>query len=103
MVQLSQEKSRCPIIGDRRPPSKLGEIQPDHWLAEYTAELINVLNVIGLLIDLEPLQADMLERVCSGQTLAAELVSSAVSGEVRSGSSRKTKASGSQGQMRMFD
>lgn len=28
-----------PIMGDRRPPSKLGEIQPDHWLAEYTAEL----------------------------------------------------------------
>ena len=23
-----------PIIGDRRPPSKLGEIQPDGWLAE---------------------------------------------------------------------
>ena len=22
-----------PIIGDRRPPSKLGNIQPDHWLA----------------------------------------------------------------------
>ena len=28
-----------PIIGDRRPPSKLGDIQPDHWLAEYTTEL----------------------------------------------------------------
>jgi hypothetical protein len=28
-----------PIIGDRRPPSKLGVIQPDHWLAEYTTEL----------------------------------------------------------------
>ena len=25
-----------PTMGDRRPPSKLGEIQPDHWLAEYT-------------------------------------------------------------------
>ncbi len=25
-----------PIIGDRRPPSKLGDIQPDRWLAEYT-------------------------------------------------------------------
>ena len=36
-----------PIIGDRRQPSKLGDIQPDHWLAEYTTELINVLNVLG--------------------------------------------------------
>lgn len=23
-----------PIVGDRRPPSKLGEMQPDHWLPE---------------------------------------------------------------------
>ncbi len=30
-----------PIIGDRRPPSKLGDIQPDRWLSEYTSELIN--------------------------------------------------------------
>ena len=61
-----------PIIGDRRPPSKLGDIQPDHWLAEYTTELINVLNVIGLLVGLEPAQAELLERVCSGQTISAE-------------------------------
>jgi predicted nucleotidyltransferase len=25
-----------PMIGDRRPPSPLGDIQPDTWLAEYT-------------------------------------------------------------------
>ena len=55
-----------PIIGDRRPPSKLGDIQPDHWLPEYTTELLNVLNVLGLLIDLEPAQAALLEAVCSG-------------------------------------
>ena len=29
-----------PLIGDKRPPSLLGEIQPDHWLPEYTSELI---------------------------------------------------------------
>ena len=39
-----------PIIGDRRPPSTLGDIQPDHWLAEYTTELINVLHVLGRLV-----------------------------------------------------
>lgn len=43
-----------PQIGDRRKPSPLGDIQPDHWLSEYTSELLNVLNVLGLLIDLEP-------------------------------------------------
>jgi hypothetical protein len=63
-----------PIIGDRRQPSKLGEIQPDHWLAEYTTEVINVLNVLGRLIELEPAQADLLERVCSGPTISDEVL-----------------------------
>jgi len=61
-----------PIIGDRRPPSPLGNIQPDHWLAEYTTELLNVLNVLGCLVDLEPAQAALLEKICSGPTLTAE-------------------------------
>ena len=54
-----------PLIGDRRPPSPLGDIQPDAWPAEYTTELLNVLNVLGLLVALEPAQASLLERVCS--------------------------------------
>jgi len=58
-----------PIIGDRRPPSKLGEIQPDHWLAEYTTELLNVLHVLALLVELEPDQAKLLEAICEGPTL----------------------------------
>jgi len=55
-----------PQIGDRRKPSPLGDIQPDHWLPEYTEELLNVLNVLGLLVDLEPRQADLLKRVVDG-------------------------------------
>jgi hypothetical protein len=35
-----------PVMGDRRPPSKLGDIQPDAWLSEYTTELLNVLHVL---------------------------------------------------------
>jgi Type ISP C-terminal specificity domain/N-6 DNA Methylase len=58
-----------PIMGDRRPPSKLGDIQPDHWLAEYTTELLNVLNVLALLVELEPAQAKLLEEICGGPTL----------------------------------
>jgi len=61
-----------PIIGDRRPPSKLGQIQPDHWLAEYTTELINVLNVLTLLVELEPEQAQLLEAICEGPTRTSE-------------------------------
>jgi hypothetical protein len=59
-----------PIIGDRRPPSPLGDIQPGHWLPEYTTELLNVLNVLALLVELEPKQADLLERICSGPLIS---------------------------------
>ena len=55
-----------PQIGDRRKPSPLGDIQPDHWLAEYTTELLNVLNVLGLLVELEPQAEQLLERICAG-------------------------------------
>lgn len=58
-----------PIIGDRRPPSRLGDIQPDHWLAEYTTELLNVVNVLALLVEMEPDQARLLEEICEGPTL----------------------------------
>jgi hypothetical protein len=60
-----------PQIGDRRPPSPLGDIKPDHWLPEYTSELLNVLNVLGLLIDLEPEQADLLKRIEDGPLIPA--------------------------------
>jgi hypothetical protein len=60
-----------PQIGDRRPPSPLGDIQPDHWLPEYTSELINVLNVLALLVELEPQQADLLKRICAGPLIPA--------------------------------
>jgi hypothetical protein len=56
-------------MGDRRQPSKLGEIQPDHWLAEYTTELLNVLNVLALLVEMEPAQAKLVEAICEGPTL----------------------------------
>jgi hypothetical protein len=71
-----------PIIGDRRPPSPLGNIQPDRWLAEYTAELIHVLNVLGWLVELEPKQAALLERICRGATISVEEFRSAGAFEV---------------------
>lgn len=61
-----------PIIGNRRAPSPLGDIQPDRWLAEYTTELIDVLNVLGCLVDLEPAQAALLETVCAGPAISLE-------------------------------
>ncbi|PYP82398.1 MAG: DNA methyltransferase [Candidatus Angelobacter sp. Gp1-AA117] len=59
-----------PIIGERRTPSPLADIQPDHWLPEYTTELINVLNVLALLVELEPKQAELLEKICTGPLIS---------------------------------
>jgi len=69
-----------PIIGDRRAPSKLGDIQPEGWLAEYTTELINVLNVLGRLVELEPKQGALLERICGGKMIDRGVVREAVGG-----------------------
>lgn len=71
-----------PIIGDRRPPSPLGNIQPDHWLPEYTTELLNVLNVLGLLVELEPRQADLLEQICAGPLISEDELKAAGALEV---------------------
>jgi hypothetical protein len=66
-----RDRSR-PIIGDRRPASPLDSIQPDHWLPEYTSDLIDLLHVLGRLIALEPAQADLLNRICGGHLRSAE-------------------------------
>jgi hypothetical protein len=66
-----RDRSR-PIIGDRRPPSPLNKIQPDHWLPEYTTDLLDLLNVLGRLVMLEPAQSDLLSRICAGKLLSAD-------------------------------
>lgn len=68
MVQLSP--ARPHQAGDRRPPSPLEKIQPEHWLAEYTEDLLNLLNVLGRLAALEPRQVDLMERICAGPLIA---------------------------------
>jgi hypothetical protein len=45
-------------------------------LPEYTEELLNVLNVLGLLVDLEPKQAKLLEKICEGPLIPASAVNS---------------------------
>ena len=63
-----------PVIGDRRPPSELDKIQPEHWPAEYTSDLIDLLNVLGRLVRLEPAQSDLLSRICDGPLLSADVL-----------------------------
>jgi hypothetical protein len=63
---------RRPLIGDRRPPSPLSDIQPDHWLAEYTSDLLDLLHVLGRLVALEPAQAEVLEDILGATLLDHE-------------------------------
>ena len=71
-----RDRSR-PIIGDRRPPSPLGEIQPEHWLADYTTDLLDLLNVLGRLVALEPRQAALLDEILADRLLDRDTLSSA--------------------------
>ena len=67
-----KDRSR-PVIGaDNRPPSPLSDIQPDHWLAEYTSDLLDLLHVLGRLVALEPSQAKVLEDILGATLLERE-------------------------------
>lgn len=71
-----------------------------HQLAEYTTELINLLNVLGRLVELEPAQADLLERICSGETIPNDELREA---GVFAGSPGENSAPGSSSQSSLLD
>ena len=102
-----RRKSReRPLIGDRRPPSPLGDIQPDAWPAEYTTELLNVLNVLGLLVILEPAQTSLLDRVCNAPIFASSALLAAGSFASAAGVQRRARqadSSGSSARLEGFD
>lgn len=68
-----RDRSR-PIIGDRRPPSPLDRVQADHWLSEYTTDLMNLLHVLGRIVKLEARQASLLERILDKPLFGLEAV-----------------------------
>jgi hypothetical protein len=61
-----RDRSRPRPGNEDRPQSELNKIQPDHWLPEYTSDLMDLLNVLGRLVALEPRQAELLTRICDG-------------------------------------
>jgi hypothetical protein len=69
-----------PQIGDKRPPSPLEKIQPDHWLHEYTTDLLDLLNVLGGMVALEPAQADLLDRILKAELIKADHLKAALGG-----------------------
>jgi hypothetical protein len=88
-----RDRSR-PILGDKRPPSPLDYVQPESWVAEYTTDLLDLLNVLGRLVALEPKQAGLLARVCHSPTLdVAELEKAGALALPEKGSSGPASAS----------
>jgi hypothetical protein len=49
-----------------RKSSPLDDIHTEEWPAEFTTELLQLLHVLTLCVELEPDQADLLERICNG-------------------------------------
>ncbi len=52
--------------------SPLDDMVATSWESEWTEELINLLNVLRLLVELEPRQAELLDRVLAGQMITAQ-------------------------------
>ncbi|MEV0227969.1 type ISP restriction/modification enzyme [Nonomuraea sp. NPDC050786] len=48
-----------------RKSSPLDDINTEEWTAEFTTELLQLLHVLTLCVELEPDQADLLERICN--------------------------------------
>jgi hypothetical protein len=49
-----------------RKSSPLDDIHTEEWPAEFTTELLQLLNVLTLCVELEPDQAKVLEQICNG-------------------------------------
>ncbi|MGW0805583.1 type ISP restriction/modification enzyme [Nonomuraea sp. NPDC002799] len=62
-----------------RNSTPLDDVHSDHWTADFTTELLQLLNVLTLCVEGEPKQADLLERVCAGPLITlADLEQAAV-------------------------
>jgi hypothetical protein len=62
-----------------RRSSELDDVVRQRWTPAYTTELLNLLQVLSLLVDLQPDQAALLDRICTGpQITAAELQTAAI-------------------------
>jgi hypothetical protein len=60
-----------------RRSSDLAYISPNQWSAATTTQLLQLLNILGLLTELEPTQADILDRIASDRLITVEDISHA--------------------------
>ena len=59
----------------------LSRSHPARWFAERMTELLNVLDVLGMLVKAEPRRADPLKRICAGPTISADDINAAAISE----------------------
>jgi hypothetical protein len=52
--------------------SPLDSLSIDRWIPQFTTDLLDLINVLGRLVQLEPLQAEVLENVCDGRVITFE-------------------------------
>jgi Type ISP C-terminal specificity domain/N-6 DNA Methylase len=76
-----RENRERPAMGDKRPSSALSSVQPKEWPGEYTTELINVLNVLGLLSEMDESLNDVLEGVLINELVTVEDLDAALAFE----------------------
>lgn len=53
----------------RGEQSPLDDVRPTSWPTEYTTDLLDVLNVLALVVELEPAQVELLDRVMAGSRI----------------------------------
>jgi Type ISP C-terminal specificity domain/N-6 DNA Methylase len=55
-----------------RHPTELDHIRPSYWTIETIDELLDLLQVLSMLVDLEPAQSELLNRVCAGPLITVD-------------------------------
>lgn len=58
-------------VPEGKRSSDLDDVVPTRWTPDMTTELLDVLNVVGLLVEMEPAQQDLLDRVIETPTVTA--------------------------------
>jgi hypothetical protein len=53
-----------------RRSSPLDDINPEYWTATFTRELLELLRVLTRCVELEPRQAEVLDRICQGPLIS---------------------------------
>jgi hypothetical protein len=64
------DRRKCEPDGRRSSP--LDAVVNTTWDPDWTSELLEMLNVLTLLVDLEPAQANLLDRIVSGPLITVD-------------------------------